>query len=90
MKLTESVAAHAESIRILEEHMLSLADEKEDLELGRDKFDLLKEDLQNQIIQLEFQLEQANEKLQVPLRCATICFGIGTNISSNILIILLL
>jgi uncharacterized protein (DUF342 family) len=63
--LTESLHAHEESVRILEAHLLELTDQKEELELANDKFDLVKEELQNQIIQLEFQLEQNNEKLQV-------------------------
>jgi outer membrane murein-binding lipoprotein Lpp len=63
--LSESLHAHEESVRILESHLIQLTEQKDELELAQDRFDLIKEDLQNQILQLEHQLEQTNEKLQV-------------------------
>ncbi len=64
-KLGEIVQAHDDNIRLLEALIIKQADEKDDLELHRDKHDIIKDDLQNQINQLEYALEQTSEKLQV-------------------------
>lgn len=50
---------------IVEGLLVKQADEKEALELKHDQHALATEDLQNQMVQLEHQLDQANEKLQL-------------------------
>ena len=53
-------------MKIIEDHVAKLTDEKEALDLKVDGHEISKEELQNQINHLEFQIEQSNVKLQVP------------------------
>ncbi len=63
--MLETIAGHEHNVNLLEALIVTQSEEKDELEVYRDKHEIVKEDLQNQINQLEYQLDQTSEKLTV-------------------------